>query len=256
MTRRIEERIKEHEKRFSNVDKQIAKFVLLNQKKVCSMSINNLADAAFVSTSSVLRFTQKLGFHGFSDFKYYLTWNNADTDTVSKPNAEIIGHNVTQMLASLSTSSIETTLRYIHRAHRIFVLATGLNQQSQARDLQQNFLKMGISMVLLPSNSGSILNRQISESVTADDLLIIFSSSGENTVVKDFLKLPSLVQTPIVSFTNGLDSWLSAHSNCVYALSHLQDSAKLEPYFSGFFHLLIDFLADNYITLYEKKNKK
>ncbi|GEN94039.1 MurR/RpiR family transcriptional regulator [Pediococcus ethanolidurans] len=243
MNKTIEELIKKNETNFSNVDKQIAKYVLVNQEKVCAMSINNLAEAAFVSTSSVLRFAQKLGFHGFSDFKYFLSWNENTKKVQENLNSKMIGNGVTQMIATLSEPTVTTTVQYFKSARRIFILATGLNQQYQARDLQQRFLQLGISMVLLPSNSGSILNKQIAESVTSDDLLIIFSSSGENSVVKDFLKLPTLIQTPIISFTNSLDSWLSTHSNCVYSLSHLQNSSQLEPYFSGFFHLLIDFLA-------------
>ena len=254
--KKIEDLIKLHASNFSNVDKQIAKYVLLNHKKVCSMSINNLAEAAFVSTSSVLRFAQKLGFHGFSAFKYFLAWNEDSVESQEDITFQAIGEAVNKMLSDLGGPTILSTMHYIKESRRIFILATGLNQQYQARDLQQHFLQQGINMVLLPSNSGSVLNKQISETVTSNDLLIIFSASGENTVVKDFLKLPTLIQTPIISFTNNLDSWLSTHSNCVFALSNLDNNTKLNPYFSGLFHILIDFLALQFISFNSNTENK
>ncbi|WP_338207691.1 hypothetical protein [Lactiplantibacillus paraxiangfangensis] len=70
MPKTITELIQQHSSAFSNVDRQIAQFILTHADEMPSLSINNVANQAFVSTSSVLRFAQKLGFHGYSDFKY------------------------------------------------------------------------------------------------------------------------------------------------------------------------------------------
>lgn len=241
----ITDLIKNKESFFSNVDRQLAQYVLKNHSRIPSMSIVDLANVAFVSTSSVLRFTQKLGFKGFSDFKYSINWNDSDKNTLNQADAELLGNSLTKLINNLSTDVLSLTFNYIKESHRTFILATGLNQQDQARDLQQQFLLQNINMVLLPSTTGSELNKQIAASVTANDLIIIFSSSGENEVVKDFLKLPILTKTPVISFTNDLNNWLAMHSNCVYSMDLLENE-DLFPFYSGYFHLLINYLGAKY----------
>ncbi len=99
-------------------------------------------------------------------------------------------------------------------------------------------------MILLPATTGSELNKQVSETVSNQDLIIIFSSSGENQVVKDFLKIPILVEVPIIAFTNSLENWLSNHANYTYSMEGLSHNSY--PYYSGFFHILIDYLYTRY----------
>lgn len=237
--------IKNKESSFSNVDRQLAQYILKNRNKMASMSIVDLANVTFVSTSSVLRFTQKLGFKGFSDFKYSINWSDSNKNVVHQADAALLGNSLTKLINNLNTDALDLTFNYIRKSQRTFILATGLNQQDQARDLQQQFLLQNINMILLPSTTGSELNKQIAASVTANDLIIIFSSSGENEVVKDFLKLPILTKTPIISFTNDLNNWLAMHSNCVYSMDLLENN-NLFPFYSGYFHLLINYLGAKY----------
>ncbi|WP_171000748.1 MurR/RpiR family transcriptional regulator [Lactiplantibacillus pingfangensis] len=239
MHKSITELIKLHETTFSNVDRQIAQFILSHQTDIASMSINALANQAFVSTSSVLRFTQKLGFLGYSDFKYSVNWQNATTVMTQVTDPNQLGAALAGLLNSLDDDDVHATLTHIHAAHRIFVLATGLNQQYQARDLQQHFLQLGINMILLPATTGSELNNQVAETVSNQDLLIIFSSSGENVVVRDFLKIPLLVKVPIIAFTNNTENWLAAHADFVYTMDYLPMDSQFFPYFSGFFHIFM-----------------
>lgn len=57
---------------FSNLDYDLYKYIIANQKKVIYMRIRDLAKETHVSTTSILRFCQKLGFDGFSEFKIKL----------------------------------------------------------------------------------------------------------------------------------------------------------------------------------------
>lgn len=239
--------IKNAQQRFSDVDKQIARYVLQNQELIPSMSIVNLADAAFVSTSSVLRFTQKLGFSGYTDFKYSVNWVGGHTSPVQLNDASTLGTALTTLIESLDSVTLKLTYQYISNSHRTFLIATGLNQQVQASDMQQQFMMRGINMAVLPSTTGSELNKQIAESVDANDLLIVFSGSGENEVVRDFLKLPLISKTPIISFTNSINNWLASNSNCAYSMTPLDDYTTLYQYQPGFFHVLINYISTGYL---------
>lgn len=92
----------------------------------------------------------------------------------------------------------------IYNSKRIYLLSTGLSQQLQAQVLQRNFLKMGISMSLIPLDIGTHLTSAVIEKLEPEDLLIVFSFSGENHAMKEALAIPLLkkfrlypLQTPV-----------------------------------------------------------
>lgn len=214
------------------------------------MSITELANMAFVSTSSVLRFAQKLGFKGYSDFKYSINWRDSPKKLTNKINGQLLGNNLTELIKEIDNESIQTSIKYIKESRRIFIIASGLDQQNQAKDFQQQFLKLGINMIILPATSGSDLNRQIAESVTGNDLLIIFSSSGENKVIKSFLKIPILNRVPIISFSINLNNWLSMNANCAFTLERINNE-ELQPFFPSYMHFLINYLSIRYEIEYK-----
>jgi len=68
----LEELINKNYEYLSDTDFTIAKYVLANKDKIGNMGINQLAKNSLASKSSVLRFAQKLGFGGYSEFKNFV----------------------------------------------------------------------------------------------------------------------------------------------------------------------------------------
>ena len=68
----------------------------------------------------------------------------------------------------------------IDHAKRIFVVSSGTIQRSVAKELSRQFLKLGIIMTLV--NGDSEIN-MLARAITADDLLIIISLTGESESV-------------------------------------------------------------------------
>lgn len=62
----------------SNSERAVAAFVLANTQKVCNMNTRELAKEAFVSPATVVRFSKKMGFYGFEQFKrqLYAEWTS------------------------------------------------------------------------------------------------------------------------------------------------------------------------------------
>lgn len=83
---KIEEIINKNYEHFSDIDENIAKFVLNCKDKIGNMGINEVAQKSFASKSSVLRFSQKLGFSGFSEFKNYIKREAALKMDIQEPN--------------------------------------------------------------------------------------------------------------------------------------------------------------------------
>ena len=56
----------------TNSEKNVFNYIYDHQNEVIGMKINDLAKKALTSKTVVINMTQKLGFSGYVDFKYYL----------------------------------------------------------------------------------------------------------------------------------------------------------------------------------------
>lgn len=69
---KFEDLIKENKGKFTQTDLLIIDFIINNEDKKLDLSINELAKKCLTSRTSILRFSKKLGFDGYSEFKYFL----------------------------------------------------------------------------------------------------------------------------------------------------------------------------------------
>jgi DNA-binding MurR/RpiR family transcriptional regulator len=58
--------------KLSSVEQEIYRFVVNNLEKVPYMRVRDIADNAHVSSTSVFRFVQKVGFDSFPEFRFYI----------------------------------------------------------------------------------------------------------------------------------------------------------------------------------------
>lgn len=56
-------------KNFSNTEQAIAKYITENCREIANLSTRQLAKKTFTSSAAIVRFSQKLGFEGYTDFK-------------------------------------------------------------------------------------------------------------------------------------------------------------------------------------------
>ena len=54
---------------FSDTEKVIADYILENFRELVNLSTRQLAQKTFTSSAAIVRFSQKLGFEGYTDFK-------------------------------------------------------------------------------------------------------------------------------------------------------------------------------------------
>ncbi|EAC5456654.1 MurR/RpiR family transcriptional regulator, partial [Listeria monocytogenes] len=76
--------IQQHQSELSELDRGILNYILSNGDTVLSMGIVELSEQVHVSKSSILRLTKKLGFSGYSEFKYFLRHQQEQATTISQ----------------------------------------------------------------------------------------------------------------------------------------------------------------------------
>lgn len=227
---------------FSETDKTICAYVYNHQELIPEISITRLAEASYTSKSSVLRFVQKLGFKGFSEFKYLIDWYGVQ-DNLKKPlSIEDVSEHLKSVFSTIEEKSLSNFFELLRNTPRIYLLATGTDQQIQAQNFARAFLKMNIVCTLIPGNSNIELASIVLDNINKNDLIIVFSGSGNNVQINELLSIPLLKKTPIVSITVTQKNWLQEHSDLNFSILK-KDAELMMGFSSGFCHLLIDFLA-------------
>lgn len=241
----FEEIIKKKQEDFSSLELQIVQVILENKENMRQMSIGDLAQKSFTSKSSVLRFTQKLGFNGYADFKVLIDWNKAANSESGNISSADVAANCEKILAAVEKE--EHLLKFcelVHTQKHIYLLATSIDQQLQAEHLAKQFLKLGKHIVQIPYTPNADISSMIIEGLSAKDLIIVFSHTGENEFLKQLLSLPVLKKVPIVAFTYEENNWLNGHAEAHF---HTEtDSVISRLMYPSFIHVIIDFLTYKY----------
>jgi len=190
--------INEHYENLNENDQHIAKYILEHEKECQKLSIVQLAQATLTSKSSVLRFTQKLGFSGYSEFKYSLKQSQNIINT-AQSFVDMQQDDFEQTIKIFKQQNLQPILRSFDTAKAIYCYGTGWGQ----RDVLENFIRSMISMERFPIHlkSQKELNIALQQTICKEDLMIILSLSGENKPTKNILKTIKMKNVPLLSIT-------------------------------------------------------
>lgn len=70
-------------KKLGPSEKKIADYILKNEQEVTSLSINELANLSGSTAATIVRFSRRLGFKGFTDFRIGLAGEIISTSSIS-----------------------------------------------------------------------------------------------------------------------------------------------------------------------------
>lgn len=108
----------------NDLELEVYKYVVRNADKVCYMRIREFADAAHVSTSTILRFCKKAGCDGYAEFKIRLRQH---LEQAKQPPVKDDVSEVIDFLKKTCSAEFEQKLdmltRVIFQARHIFLWA-------------------------------------------------------------------------------------------------------------------------------------
>ncbi|MBB5210747.1 SIS domain-containing protein [Microbulbifer hydrolyticus] len=176
----------------SNHERRIADFLLDKVETVRTHSSKSLAEMVGVSQSSVVKFSQKLGYKGYSDFKLSLTESVARSTMM--PQAAIHGDiafdddlaTVAQKLISRKNLALSETVmanseealmqsaQALRGAKRILLFGVGASSLV-ARDLAYKLMKLGRSVLIEGDTHVQVAN---AATLGPGDLIFAISESG------------------------------------------------------------------------------
>ena len=206
---RLEEIINQHRKSLNDTDMVIYKYIVQHRVAARHISIHELAKNCAVSSTTIVRFAQKLGFDGFGDLKAVLKMED-ETHVYYKDDVlEDLQNFYAQTASKVFKRNFDSASRLIHEANRVFIFASGYVQSNVAQELKRLFF---YDNVLIYEISGREEFTSIARGLTADDLFIFVSLSGETPLVVDFARQLQLLDVPFISITKLHDNILASLS--------------------------------------------
>lgn len=237
----------------SAIERRIADFVLDNAQLLRDYSSQQLANALEISQSSVVKFSQKLGYKGYPDLKYAVgldvarSENGAETD-----GGHGTGGDAEAPLAGVlwgDKSSAEQETRLLNPPERVCAIAAllgqartvsvvGLGQDGAlARAFTLRLAQVGIlavyhfDPVLMPASLANAGER---------DVLMVFCEHGRHTTLCELARLFRSRGGKVVSITRHSANPLRAQADLPLLVSAHDDRAYVEQllYQSALQHLL------------------
>ena len=199
---------------FFESERKIGTYIIQHTAEVVDMTVGELAQACGVSDASVSRFCKKIDMKGFHHLKITLAKeisergkeeeevsNHISVNDIGQSLKNILANKVTEITQTVSmmdTEQLHAILNKLNTAKTVQFFAVG-NTIPVAIDGAFKLNQIGI-----PAVSGTIWETQIgyTYNMTADDVVIAISNSGESTAVLRALEAAKSAGATTISITN------------------------------------------------------
>jgi len=246
-------KIRAERDQMSAIERRIADFLLENAHLLRDYSSQQLADALQISQSSVVKFSQKLGFKGYPDLKYSVgeaVARNGGGEVAGKaratksPTPDVLAESLWQ---SKTRAEEETRLinhsdtlaeaaELMTSAGRVFCLGLG-DDGIPAQAFAMRLALLGIHAL---HHTDAVLMTASVSSAQRGDLLLVFSEHGQHPPLNQISKQIRERHGKVVSVTRHTSNPLRAHADVALLVSAHDERPHIQPllYQSALLHVL------------------
>lgn len=157
-------------------EESLLDYIEHNYKEISNMSVIKLCNKAYTSQATINRLCKKIGFKGFSEFKYALI---EDIKKMESKNNDYL-ESINFYRENINFDEIENIIKVIKNNKKILIYGLGASKIS-ATYFQRQLLYLGFSAI--------IISEEKMLELFDDFLLIIISSSGETLRITHLAKM-------------------------------------------------------------------
>ncbi len=201
---------------------RIADVVCTKPQKVMSYTVNDLAQAADTSISSVVRFCREIGFDSLAEFRLALTQevafkqqqnSNINDDTIFAALVEQLKSTVDITIDTIDERLIHQTVSAVALANRIICFGVGASAVT-ANFLHNRLMRLGINVSMPTDHHAAHIKIY---GCKKGDVLIVFSASGSTLDIIDCARYARQQGLTVIGITN--QSKAALHQYCDYAIA-------------------------------------
>ena len=158
---RFTDLVNEHYADLNETELLMCNYIMENIDIIPTMSTLEFAKNSLSSKSSVIRFSQKLGFTGFTELRNFIKWQDHEErfdEQITFTNQVI--KDIERLLNILKDRNWLPIYQIIDSVDNIYVITTGITQKNQAAELQRLFLLIGKPLQIIPGN-GKVMKSEL-----------------------------------------------------------------------------------------------
>ena len=178
------ERLDFYKSNYTKSEKIIYEWIKKNPSTVVKDSIESLAEEISTSKAAIIRFSKKIGYSGFAEFKFELSRyiisgireNKNENMDISRSITSLYAGYIKQINDFIDLKNIKTIAKTLSNARRVKILGknrTGLS----ALQFRYRLTKIGFDAEAI---TDGILMNQMQESLTKGDVVLIFTTRAED----------------------------------------------------------------------------
>lgn len=210
----LEMLMQKYQRKLSELDWSILGYILENEQAVMKLSIIELATRVHSSKSSVLRLTKKLGFSGYSEFKYFLR-QSKQTITAEKEIDlfQLQNKDVANTTKLAQQTDFTPVIQAIKAANTIYCYATGYSQRKVVEEFSKMLMLCDKRSIVIPVKTELDISMSM---ITKDDLVWFVSLSGETDGIKENILSLNARKIPVVAVTAFSHNYFAEHAQYSY----------------------------------------
>ena len=237
----IELKLREVKKDLSTKELKVSEYIIANTQALKNMSIQTLAKLNHVSTSTILRLCNKLGYKGFSDFKVDLigsipqklsteilqddiNLNDSLEDVNSKVQA-MEKSSIDETHSIVNVNALNSAIELIIQSNKIVIFGVG-SSGLVGKELEYQLIKIKKDV---NCHFDPHMSRNLISTLDNNDLVIIISHSGETPDCVELLKLAEQSFVPSIAITIMGQSQISSLASIVLHTTSMEHASRLIP---------------------------
>jgi DNA-binding MurR/RpiR family transcriptional regulator len=246
-------KIRAERDQMSAIERRIADFMAENSHLLRDYSSQQLANTLKISQSSVVKFSQKLGFKGYPDLKYSIGESIARGDAgegagngerkrddphgalaESLWQSKALAEQETRLINPSAT--VDAIAAAIGKAGKVFIIGLGEDGiPARAFAMRRSMLD-----ILTVHHFDAVLMTASIATATTDDVLVVFSEFGQQPALSKFSRQFREHRGKVISVTRHTANPVRTHADVSLLVSAHDERPHIEPllYQSALRHLL------------------
>lgn len=227
---------------FSDSERTIATYLLEHSRLLPSMTTRQLARETYTSSAAIVRFCQKLGFGGYTEFRVeflaqmmkYLEQPYGVELSVTNQDSV---HSILDKVTRLEIDALQETYQMLDAKE--FVRAFAILQKTQhidfyAMDNNLDIANMAASSFIMANKCSTVHTAMTMQYLQAtgapkEHVGFFISRTGENRMLIDIAHLLKLRGNPFLLITANQESTLASLADVVFPVASVKSMEELGP---------------------------
>ena len=202
----------------SETERYLLNYIHQHLEDISTLSIVTLSERANVSTATIVRLMKKIGYNGYTSFKYRLKQEKKMTDAsdqlknIDEDIKLAIRKNEEEVLKTIQLQSIgqiEDAVQKIHNADKIYIFGRGFSEMI-AKEMT---IKLQLIGKTCEVHDDPNIIRLKSRDIDKNELAVFVSLNGETAELVEACQNLSMKQVTTITVTTRIDSTLSKISD-------------------------------------------